>query len=137
MTTARKPRSTTAARKTTATPETSSEKKTAATKTRSKPAKTAAKKSAPTPHTVHETALSGSAAGVTAARETATESASKHTTLEGGAAPAARAANPEIPHRVIAVAAYYRAEQRGFAPGGEVMDWLQAEAELRGTQRRR
>jgi hypothetical protein len=37
---------------------------------------------------------------------------------------------------MIAVAAYYRAEQRGFAPGGEVMDWLQAEAELRGTQRR-
>jgi hypothetical protein len=136
MTTARKPRSTTAARKTTATLKTSSEKKTAATKTRSKPAKTAARKSAPTPHAVHEAALSGSAAGVTAAQETATEPAAKRTTLEGGAAPAARAANPEIPHRVIAVAAYYRAEQRGFAPGGEVMDWLQAEAELRGTQRR-
>jgi hypothetical protein len=28
----------------------------------------------------------------------------------------------------IAVAAYYRAEQRGFAPGGELDDWLQAEA---------
>jgi hypothetical protein len=136
MTTAKKPRSTTAARKTTAAPETGSGKKTAATKTRSRPAKTAAKKFAAPPHAVHEAAFSGSAAGVTAAQETAIEPAAQPTTLEGGAAPAARAANPEIPHRMIAVAAYYRAEQRGFAPGGEVMDWLQAEAELRGTQRR-
>jgi hypothetical protein len=39
---------------------------------------------------------------------------------------------PEGPERVehIAVAAYYRAERRGFAPGGEVEDWLAAEADL-------
>lgn len=30
----------------------------------------------------------------------------------------------------IAVAAYYRAEQRGFEPGGELSDWLEAEREL-------
>jgi hypothetical protein len=30
----------------------------------------------------------------------------------------------------IAVAAYYRAERRGFAPGGELDDWLEAEREL-------
>lgn len=30
----------------------------------------------------------------------------------------------------IATAAYFRAERRGFAPGGEVDDWLEAEAEL-------
>jgi hypothetical protein len=30
---------------------------------------------------------------------------------------------------MIAVAAYFHAEQRGFAPGGEMDDWLQAEAE--------
>ena len=29
----------------------------------------------------------------------------------------------------IAVAAYFRAEKRGFAPGGELGDWLAAEAE--------
>ena len=29
----------------------------------------------------------------------------------------------------IAIAAYFRAEQRGFAPGDELADWLQAEAE--------
>ncbi len=32
--------------------------------------------------------------------------------------------------RMIAEAAYYRAEKRGFAPGREVEDWLEAEAEI-------
>jgi hypothetical protein len=32
-------------------------------------------------------------------------------------------------HHEIAVAAYFRAEKRGFAPGGELEDWLSAEAE--------
>ena len=31
----------------------------------------------------------------------------------------------------IAVAAYFRAEKRGFAPGREIDDWLAAEAERR------
>lgn len=31
---------------------------------------------------------------------------------------------------MIAEAAYYRAERRGFAPGHELEDWVQAEAEL-------
>lgn len=31
---------------------------------------------------------------------------------------------------MIARAAYYRAERRGFAPGEEVGDWLAAEAEI-------
>lgn len=36
--------------------------------------------------------------------------------------------------RRIAEAAYYRAERRGFAPGGEHDDWLGAEQEVdRGT----
>jgi hypothetical protein len=30
----------------------------------------------------------------------------------------------------IAIAAYYRAEERGFAPGGELDDWLSAEREV-------
>lgn len=30
----------------------------------------------------------------------------------------------------IATAAYYRAEARGFAPGSELQDWLEAEADL-------
>ena len=28
------------------------------------------------------------------------------------------------------LAAYYRAERRGFAPGGEVEDWIEAEREV-------
>jgi hypothetical protein len=31
---------------------------------------------------------------------------------------------------MIAEAAYYRAEQRGFAPGCEMSDWLLAEADV-------
>jgi hypothetical protein len=39
--------------------------------------------------------------------------------------------------RRIAVAAYYRAEQRGFEPGHELEDWIAAEKEVRrGTEGR-
>lgn len=31
---------------------------------------------------------------------------------------------------LIATAAYYRAERRGFAPGQEMDDWIEAEAEI-------
>lgn len=40
--------------------------------------------------------------------------------------------SPEERLRYIAEAAYYRAEKRGFAPGGELDDWLEAEAEVDG-----
>jgi hypothetical protein len=33
-------------------------------------------------------------------------------------------------HTMIAEAAYFLAERRGFAPGQELDDWLQAEAEV-------
>jgi len=33
--------------------------------------------------------------------------------------------------KLIAEAAYYRAERRGFSPGGEVEDWLEAEAAMK------
>ena len=32
--------------------------------------------------------------------------------------------------RMVAEAAYFRAERRGFAPGGELDDWIRAEAEI-------
>jgi hypothetical protein len=31
---------------------------------------------------------------------------------------------------LVAQAAYFRAEKRGFAPGGELQDWVEAEAEV-------
>jgi hypothetical protein len=37
---------------------------------------------------------------------------------------------PEQRSALIAEAAYYRAEKRGFAPGHETEDWLAAEAEV-------
>lgn len=38
--------------------------------------------------------------------------------------------SPEERRCMIAVAAYYRAERRSFAPGGELEDWCAAEAEI-------
>lgn len=38
--------------------------------------------------------------------------------------------SPDDVGRMIAVAAYYIAQRRGFDPGHEVDDWLQAEAEV-------
>lgn len=37
---------------------------------------------------------------------------------------------PERRAALIAEAAFYRAEKRGFAPGNEVEDWLAAESEV-------
>ncbi|MFM8330388.1 MAG: DUF2934 domain-containing protein, partial [Candidatus Methylumidiphilus sp.] len=44
---------------------------------------------------------------------------------------AATAASPQYLQRMIAEAAYYRAEKRGFEPGHEHFDWLEAEKEIR------
>jgi hypothetical protein len=42
----------------------------------------------------------------------------------------ARHSDADERRRLIAQAAYFRAERRGFAPGGEERDWLEAEAEV-------
>jgi hypothetical protein len=47
------------------------------------------------------------------------------------ATPENRAA-PENLRQLISEAAYYRAKRRGFAPGHELEDWIQAEAEVMG-----
>lgn len=44
--------------------------------------------------------------------------------------PARAAINGEDRYRMIAEAAYFRAEQRGFAPGHELADWLAAEIDV-------
>lgn len=50
---------------------------------------------------------------------------------EGSAVPKGGMAIPdEEIHRRIAEAAYYRAAERGFAPGRELEDWLEAEAQI-------
>ena len=45
-------------------------------------------------------------------------------------APAARAAAPQERHAMIAEAAYYMAERRGFESGHELEDWLVAESQI-------
>jgi hypothetical protein len=40
------------------------------------------------------------------------------------------AVSAEVRERLIAMAAYYRAERRGFTPGGELQDWYEAAAEI-------
>lgn len=37
---------------------------------------------------------------------------------------------PELRHQMIATAAYFHAERRGFAGGSELQDWIEAEAEI-------
>lgn len=39
--------------------------------------------------------------------------------------------SPSVPlDQRVATAAYYRAEKRGFSPGAELDDWLEAEREI-------
>jgi hypothetical protein len=42
-----------------------------------------------------------------------------------------RTPTPLEREQMIAQAAYYRAQKRNFAPGHELEDWLEAEAELK------
>jgi hypothetical protein len=52
---------------------------------------------------------------------------------KGGSAPypsSGPALNAEERDRLVAQAAYFRAEKRGFAPGYELQDWVEAEAEV-------
>ena len=41
------------------------------------------------------------------------------------------APDPQERHRLISEAAYFRAEARGFVPGFEEADWLEAEQEIK------
>lgn len=63
-----------------------------------------------------------------AASKTAAAAAMTRTTLKPR--PARPAVNGEDRCRMIAEAAYFRAEQRGFAPGDELSDWLAAEIDI-------
>ena len=50
----------------------------------------------------------------------------------GGSSSTSRAPmSPEEIYKLIQETAYYKAKARGFAPGHEVQDWIEAEAEVR------
>ena len=47
------------------------------------------------------------------------------------AAGSASEADMDTLHSMIAEAAYYRAEKRGFEPGHELADWFEAESDIK------
>lgn len=61
------------------------------------------------------------------ARAPVAKAKSKQSKTEVRPAPVLNAQERE---KVIAQAAYFRAEKRGFAPGYELQDWTEAEAEV-------
>jgi len=60
--------------------------------------------------------------------------APRKTTSEQHSAPLASnqraSVSPEETRRRIAEAAYFRAQERGFEPGHELEDWVEAESEI-------
>ncbi|MFA6016023.1 MAG: DUF2934 domain-containing protein [Gallionellaceae bacterium] len=111
------------------------EKKPAAAKAAATPAvkKTVAKEAAPAKAPVTKVA-----APKAVAPKAAPKAATKAEVAAPAKAPAAKKAaakkeisiSPEHRYHMIATAAYYRAEHRGFAGGYEMQDWISAEAEI-------
>ena len=64
------------------------------------------------------------------------ERLSKARAREAAPQPTATPSDTDV-QRWIAEAAYYRAQSRGFEPGGETQDWLAAEAEIHARVRGR
>ena len=54
----------------------------------------------------------------------------KRSAAKGNSAATKMSVTEETRRAMIAQAAYFHAERRGFAEGGEVEDWLNAEAEV-------
>ena len=69
-----------------------------------------------------------------AAQTTTSSRSPRRATTKSARTPSAPAVatmiDPESRRALIAQAAFYRAERRGFEPGHEVQDWLAAEAEV-------
>ena len=75
----------------------------------------------------------------TAARENPAAPSSEESKVDGNAGNVEDAPTPsdqEERRRRITEAAYYRAERRGFAPGYEEADWLEAEKQIDAEQNR-
>ena len=65
-----------------------------------------------------------------APRTVAEESILENIELAQGYAEGVSDVDPQLRHEMIATAAYYLAEQRGFAPGHEREDWYRAQAAI-------
>jgi hypothetical protein len=51
----------------------------------------------------------------------------------GGSDSGKRGVDDRMLHDMVATAAYYLSEHRGFVPGAELDDWLQAEAQVKAS----
>lgn len=68
-----------------------------------------------------------------AAKKSRSNASPRQTHQVGGSAVTGGDACPR--EQMIAEAAYFHAERRGFAPGNEMSDWLQAEADVEAIYR--
>ncbi len=66
----------------------------------------------------------------TSTKKTAKKTASKHPSKVHRASTTQLNINAEERWRMITLAAYHKAEARGFAPGNEAEDWFEAEKEV-------
>ena len=64
------------------------------------------------------------------AKKTATRKATKKSTSPSKSGTSSIDITPEERWKMIAGAAYHKAEKRGFAPGHELNDWAEAEKEI-------
>lgn len=68
-------------------------------------------------------------------KSTSSTSTSKSKPKGNGASESSSGNNYDCPReQMIAEAAYFHAERRGFSPGNELSDWLQAEADVEGVR---
>ena len=77
------------------------------------------------------TAAPRNAADTAAQKDAAAQKRTASATAGRAAADAKTALSNEDIYRLIAEAAYFKAKARGFEPGGEVQDWIEAETEVR------
>jgi Protein of unknown function (DUF2934) len=71
------------------------------------------------------------------AKSTTTKTTKKPVSTAAAKAAPKKAATKASREHMIAEAAYYRAEKRGFAGGNEMGDWLDAEVEIDQTMTRK
>jgi hypothetical protein len=64
------------------------------------------------------------------AKETPTEKVAKKPTIPTKPNTSSINITSEQRRKMIAIAAYHKAEKRGFAPGNELQDWAEAEKEV-------
>ena len=81
------------------------------------------------PGTTRSSKKAASKSRLTASAKREAEKPAK--TPDSGPGSSPTTVTPDELHRMIAVAAYCRAECRGFIGGDEVEDWLAAEAEIK------